>query len=606
MADIDLSKLSDEDLGIYEDLLKQRSAPAVPGAPGGQPPGIAKPIPSGLQDQPDNFWTSPNGLIRSGARKAIGGVEHMAEPGKEAKYSGASDLIRGVGRALTPAAIGAAMPAMATAPIPTIVSAVLGSAGAIGGGLVGKYGAKAIGASPEGERLSGDVGGLIGGGAGAYGGSKLPNLMRVDPRVAVNRSLRPVPSNSDFSENIPQTLSTIKAVNPGFKPAMENGELNLIPAANRAIKAHQEALEPWLQRAEGQRISGEPIVNATRQATQGMLPSEGQSGDALVQRAQQDYRDFSPQELRDRLTLLNERMSPFYNKALSRQSSALADIPDAVLKAQRDAAADTLYRGLDPENQGAGPRLIQSRTGNLIDIRDAAQQRNNAILAEQPLTPLGRIVDPLKGFARSMLPGKGGAGIAYAEGSEGRSLPLLQRAFKAVPEAEGANELGMLPRPGPRALMPPPDISGPRIMAPQPGFEQRVQGQRLLPPASSPIGVSGVVAPDMAGNIQQGMRQFASGPRQLTAPTTPIGVSGTSVPDYTGQAIQGTKRFTGGPPQIEGPVPGVPPINILPTGPGAIGPAGTVPVRSTEQGIRLRGILGGRLLNIPKPWLPKE
>jgi hypothetical protein len=427
------------------------------------------------------------------------------------------------------------------------------------------------------------------------------NPMKVDPRIAINRSLRPVPSNPDFPENIPQTLSSIKALNPGFKPGIENGQLNLIPAADKAIAAHKEALAPWLQRAEGQRISGAPIVQATREATGRMLPSEAEAGRGLVSRAQADYGDFAPQELRDRLALLNQRLSPFYNGSPMAQSHALADIPEAVLKAQRDATADTLYRGLDPENQGAGPREIQARTGNLIDLRDAAMRRNNAIVAEQPLTPLGRIVDPIKGAIRQLIPWKGsGAGLSFAEGSEGRSLPLLRRAFNAVSETEGANAFRELPRPGPRTLAAPADTSGP-LPAGVADFRsagQAPRGPLLLPPASSGIGVSGTIVPDILGKVplrgagaqallpapepgESPMNVLPTGPLNTEAVTRTRYIPSKGVIDVKGKPVEVGPGLH----ETLGPAaPPVPPVTPLP-----------------REGTR-----GGRLLDILKDYKPRE
>jgi hypothetical protein len=326
--------------------------------------------------------------------------------------------------------------------------------------------------------------------------------LRADIRVATTRALRPTPSNAGFSQRLPQTLAAIKEANPGFEPAIVEGELNLVPAANVAIAHNEAALGKWIARAKGTTISGEPIVKATAKATQKMLPSERAFANSLIERARNDYGEFSPEALRSRLALLNERLSPFYNKSAAGQSSALADIPDAVVKAQRDAVADTLYRHLDPEHSGAGPRSIQSRTGDLIDLRDAALRRQNAIVAEQSLTPLGELVDPLKRGARAMLPGKAtGAGIAYAEGSEGRSIPLLRKAFKAVgqvkppilpapgspfyPIADASRQLG----PGPRQMPPIPDDSGALYSGPLSGREPYVKPMpRLGPPSAIPQG----------------------------------------------------------------------------------------------------------------------
>lgn len=448
-------------MGEWEDLAKEMG-PAPKGATASsedaklklweQPTAAAQPeAPYSLKE----FITSPHGLVRQGLGQAYEGVKTLTGYGKEPpsvnSFMGAgSNIIRGLGTAMLPAAI----PFAVANPISAGAAALGGATGAGAAGMV----SRALGGSDEATNLAQDVGGLVGGGLG----QKLPNAMRVDPRIAVARSLRPPPSDPGFPQRIPQTLQAVKAVNPGYKPAIEDGQLNLVKAANKAISAHQEMLQPWLDRMEGTRVSGQPIVDATREAVSGMLPSEQAAGQALVERAQQDYRDFTPKELRDRLSLLNERLSPFYKGSPSKQSAALADIPESVLKAQRDATADTLYKHLDPENAGEGPRRIQSATGDIIHLRDSALNRNNAIVAEQPLTPLGKIVDPIKGAIRAVMPGKAtGAGIAFAEGSEGRSLPLLRRAFNATDPAAGANALGSLPQPGPRQIAAPPDTSGP-------------------------------------------------------------------------------------------------------------------------------------------------
>ncbi len=410
--------------------------------------------------------------------------------------------------------------------------------------------------------------------------------MRVNPTTAMVRGLRPPPTAGGFMEDIPATISTIKAANPGFKPEVsKSGELNLVPAANRAIDVYQDALQPWIDRAEGQTVSGEPIIKATQEGIDSLLPSEqksarkpfGPNGLSLLDRAKQDYGTFTAQELRDRLALLNERLSPFYNKSATAQSTALADIPEAVLKRQRDAVADTLYKFLDPENEGAGPRAIQSRTGDLIALRDAALRRQNAIAAEQPLTPLGKFVDPLKGAVRAMLPGKAtGSGIAFAEGSEGRSLPLIRRSFNAVSETPGANEIGSIPRPGPRQIEAPPDTSGPIGYNPASVVDSPyAPQQRLLPPAGTQIGVSGVTTPDIVGSSSRGQGT----PQSL--------IEGSVAPDIAPGAVSRTTGIAAPSSVVSPGRPVEPPLNILPRGPGSIGPGGTVPVRSAEAARKL-------------------
>ena len=284
---------------------------------------------------------------------------------------------------------------------------------------------------------------------GAESGVK--NLFKTDPRVGITRALRPVPSDPSFNERIPETLRAVRQANPEMTPnqlaSVKNGQPQVIPAFNKTIDLYQQALEPWLNRAKGRPISGQPIVDATKRATSGMLESEQPAGDALVRRAIEDYHEFTPVELRERLALLNQRLHSFYSKSPSAQSSALADIPESILKAQRDAVADTLYKHLDPTGEGAGPRAIQARTGDLIDMRDAAMRRKNALVAEQPLTPIGHamsFLDPVIGPVRDFIKGRPGSGLSFAEGQEGRSEPLIRRSFKSA----GNGPVNALPQPG--------------------------------------------------------------------------------------------------------------------------------------------------------------
>ena len=158
------------------------SAPAVPGAEKTGLPPIASPqlgaggknTPAALKPTPDNFFTSPNGLIRTGLNQAVEGAEHLAQPGRAAKFSGGSDIIHGLGRAALPAAI----PAMAAAP--------LASATALGAGYLGDAAGRGIarlsGAGPEAEQFAGDVAalpsGMLGGKVGGLASKLAPPLAK--------------------------------------------------------------------------------------------------------------------------------------------------------------------------------------------------------------------------------------------------------------------------------------------------------------------------------------------------------------------------------------------------------------------------------------------
>lgn len=546
---------------------------------------------------------------------AIQGVDapNPGQPDRPTRWQGGTDILTGVGKVAAPFAIGAALPAAIGAPLATAGGLVAGTAVGVVGDVAGRYGSQAMGASPEAQEFFGTAGGTVGGLAGGYAGSKLPNLFRVKPNVAVNRSLRPTPSSEGFDERLPDTLAAIKAANPpappttfggkfkaalndnnvfskpaAYIPQIKDGKLDLMDAANKAISAHQDAgLEPWFARMDGTRISGEPMIQATREALAGMPPSAQGNAQAILDQARMDYgRGFDPRGLKAHLEYLNKESDPFFRKSAAGQSSSLANTPDAVLKAQRDASANTLYNHLDPENAGAGPRQIQATTGDLIDVRNGAARRNNAIVAEQPLTPIGKLVDPIKGMIRHFLPVPSGAGIAYAEGSEGRSLPYLQRAFAGADETAGANAFGNLPRPGPRLLNAPADTSG-----------------------SVPPGVSDAKA--VGSEYTPGVY----GPKLLTAGTTPIGVSGKVMPEWSRARPQTL---------LPPPVAGRSPLNVL--GPENVNPPGNVtrvapstlsetsgdlsgpksPALPPTPGMRMPGQRGGRMADLVQPQTPTK
>lgn len=103
------------------------------------------------------FVTSPNGLIRTGARQIGQGGKELVTPGQ--RQNGVSDLIEGGGRMLTPAAL----PFAAAAPIAAGAAAGAGYLGQKAGELV----TRKLGGSPETERMVGDITSLP---AGAVGG----------------------------------------------------------------------------------------------------------------------------------------------------------------------------------------------------------------------------------------------------------------------------------------------------------------------------------------------------------------------------------------------------------------------------------------------------
>jgi hypothetical protein len=375
-----------------------------------------------------------------------------------------------------------------------------------------------------------------------------------------------------------------------------------------AIKHLQEqGLDPWINQAEqrGVRIPGDELVHATRSAIPDLMWQRDPVGaQALVNDAQAAFggQTFIPSQFRDWLKTNNGSLRSFYNQAgASQDAKVAAGTPSAIEKAQADQIRNSLYSYIDPANGGAGPREIQERTGNLINLRNAADRRANAIDLEKPLTPAGgavRAIAPVGAAVRAFRGDISGAAEAAVHPFKGPSDALITEIYRQaldaapLPQPPQFNPRGLL-GPGPLITPPSPDSSGPTPWQPRPGAGlAQDTGTRLLPPPAGPIyNMPG--APDTSGPVPQVIppNLGSTSTRLLPAPTTPYRVSGVTVPDIMGEPVQPTAPYGGGraarPPQIEAPQPGQPPLNVLPTGPGAIGPAGTATIRSTESGIRM-------------------
>lgn len=141
---------------------------------GGEGPGVPNPLqanpgkytPTGLQETKPNFFTSPTGLLRTGANDITGGFEAMAQPERADKYRGAAQIVTGAGKMLTPVAIGATIPSAITAPLATAATLVRGAVGAGAGSMIGKNVTKLAGGSPEAQDLGETVGGVAGAATG--------------------------------------------------------------------------------------------------------------------------------------------------------------------------------------------------------------------------------------------------------------------------------------------------------------------------------------------------------------------------------------------------------------------------------------------------------
>lgn len=446
---------------------------------------------------------------------------------------------------------------------------------------------------------------------GLYHGGRA--LTQINPERGVNRVFRPASSDSEFPKVAPEAFSDVKRFGGDVPKTIfgkpKPGNENLVPggATSTAIEHLQgQGLEPWMARARqmGVQIPGDEIVAATRKAIPDLMRTrDPQGAAALESQAQQAFggKAFTPDQFRDWLKTENGTLQSFYNKSAGAQGGAeMAGTPTAIEKAQADAMRETLYRHLDPENNGAGPREIQQRTGNVIGLRNAADRRSNSILGEKPVTPIGGLMAPALAIHRAMRGYPSEALSALMHPFRGPSDAMITNLYRDAPMAA---DLPSPPVFSPRGLleagpvrMGTPDASGPVRSIIPPHFGST--STRLLEAPKGQIGVSGVTA---HGIDALAARRMAAGPSQLTAPTSGIGVSGNLMPNETEPL---TRRMTGGPPLLPAPEPGQPPLNLIQGNPSLISPGESANINTTSP-ITAGGIRGGRMLDILKSMREK-
>lgn len=139
--------------GTQREILYKAASPG--------PPLPKAPTPAGVRPEEETFFNLPG----RGVNQAIGGIERMAQPGKEAKYEGASDIIRGGLKALIPFGVAATIPAAMAAPAATAGAIARAMVGGKVGSTAAKLGTELAGGSAGAQELAEDIGGI--GGAGA-------------------------------------------------------------------------------------------------------------------------------------------------------------------------------------------------------------------------------------------------------------------------------------------------------------------------------------------------------------------------------------------------------------------------------------------------------
>lgn len=318
------------------------------------------------------------------------------------------------------------------------------------------------------------------------------NAVHVDPVRNVIKALRPTSANADFIETAPGALSDIKSMEDPASPISSNEDFRA--HAQAYLDHNRTAMDAYeaIPHAIGASVEGSPITRAMLDAGGDMLKLEDPEAYAALERKAQSYdRPFTLRELKNLHQEGNKRLNGFWNASPDKQAAHLgAGLNPAVEEAKVAAIRDLRYQGLDPENNGAGPREINRRYGAVADLLNASNKRRNAVLGEQPESPFIGLREDILHNTRLIR-----HGTELPKNSDG----LIRRAMANVepdgghpspPDTPGvAGYLG----PGPIVTPPPEDTS---FVRGAPAMTQPPNPQRALPPASTRFAGS---VPDHSG-----------------------------------------------------------------------------------------------------------
>lgn len=461
----------------------------------------------------------------------------MQQIGQGQYAAGAHNIASGVGKAssvLLPAAI-------AAAPATTAASLITGGIT----GAIGKVGSRALGASEDQSDVIGDVAGVVGGGytGGKIGGAADAALARAfgDPVDMMARAANPMVSAVkprasvlNFKKNLVYSgMGDAKAGESVLGRPVESLQ-DALQAIKHAKAANRKAYEPF-----GGPNRGEiPVdLSAAAQAMESSIPAtllhEAQKGvpsavNELRNRQAQSaaYKTVVPlSKAEAMLKDANAELDAFYAKYPRAQWSSLQTNPEtAAVFAKAKTLRDSVYSALDNYGEGDAPRDINKRYGNLIELEGELQRRQNVADRQQPLSlseqfnKAQAIGHGVMGVGKMITGNPSGAmDVAGAMAQKAASKwikeqqttdALIKRAFanykdspKEFGEYQPPNVKGLLTS-GPLVTPPPADTSGPiynprnNPMQPSPRLQ--------LPAATSKVGVSGVIVPDILGRSTRG------------------------------------------------------------------------------------------------------
>jgi len=399
-----------------------------------------------------------------------------------------------------------------------------------------------------------------------------------EPHEMAFQAIKPRASKLDFANTLKTAMPDIKAAEttPITGVADTLDAVKAAKAANRA--AYDQFRGPAKQR--GTVVDMTPVADAVEKSIPHDLQFEADRGvssavsavKAIKQQADA-YRTKVPLEDAEKhLMAANAKLDEFYARYPRQQWKALETNPEtAATYAKAEAARRAIYSTLDSENGGAGAKELQSRYGKLLEVEQELQRRKNVTSRQQPQS-LAQQIGKAQAVGKLALAG-GKAITGNGIGAVGSALEaigtrsasdwmkeqqtsdaLLARAFRnyksphsPFPTPEPVQIRGLLEA-GPRR-MPAGVESPPEYRTGYPAGEWERQGfvPKQLPAATSGIGVSGTIVPDIIGRSSRGQ---GTPYRLLSAPQEGIGGRGNRVQGVVqpNSEVSGPGAKTIGPP----------------------------------------------------------
>jgi len=363
-------------------------------------------------------------------------------------------------------------------------------------------------------------------------------LFKVDPHDAAFRAIKPAATRLDFDKHLRVAMPDIRAAAP--KPIQ--GVADALEAVKAAKQANRAAYDKYRGPANqrGTVVDMSPVADAMDASIPQTLLFEAERG---VQSAQQQVAGMRARNKAYRtqvsmakaelfLQEANAELDAFYAKYPRQQWRALATNPESASTfSKAQAARAAIYKTLESETEGAGPRAIQSRYGSLLEVEQQLQRRKNVADRQQPqslaqqagkASAFGKVALGVgKALNKDFMGAVGSAveGLAIKSASDWikeqqTSNALLKRAF-----ADYKNPQSPFPVPAPVQI---PELleAPPRPMPrgrPMPGGLQLA-----LPPSHNVSGIGGgIVVPDFINKDVFAPRQIEAGQFDRGLPSGP-------------------------------------------------------------------------------------